>query len=420
MKLERSNLLILVLALGWLSLAPLQVEAQADRRTEGTPVTMRVNSDPADVPCAGVTVFEENFDNGFPTGWVVVDGDGLTPRSETGLNAGWNIITDYKDTSNNIMASCSWYDNGGGVSNDWLISPQISLGDNPCFSWTAYSQDDGFPEAYEVYISTTGNDTSDFLAGTRIDTVPSELNGYTIRALGLTSFANQNIYIAFRQISDDKFVLALDNIKVSNIEPVDIGASSVVYGTPSPGDSVTFSIGVANYGADPVTSFELCYQIDGGSTFCMTVDTFTIEPNQIIAITHDSIFLSDTLDAFYDFCAWTESPNGGADNDASNDTVCVDVAVGSPVGIPGAIENSLSMTVFPNPTDGEITIDLGDLREETYLQVISVQGSIVTQKTLRAGQTISALDLHTFPKGIYFVRASTADGKVGSARIILH
>lgn len=419
MKLERYNLIILVLT-AWLALSTgVNAFGQADRRSEGTPVTLRVDSDPAAVPCAGVTVFEEGFDNGFPAGWQVIDGDGLTPRSEMGLAPGFQVLTDYRDTSNNVMASPSWYDNGGGVSNDWLISPQITLGSNPCFSWTAYSQDGGFPEAYEVYLATTGSDTSDFLAGTRIDTVATEIGDYTIRALNLDNFANQNVYLAFRQISDDKFVLALDNIKISNIEPVDIGATSVSYGSPSPGDTLTFVVGVANYGSDIVTSFDLCYSIDGSTPSCVTVDTFTLEPNQSVSVTHSVEFVSDTLDAFYTFCAYTENPNNGSDNDASNDTLCQEISVGSPVGIGTPQFQSLEMTAYPNPTSGILNLQIESNRESVNIQLFGVDGKKYLERETRSNQGEIALDLESLPKGIYLLRAESEKGKVGTARIIL-
>lgn len=423
MKLERYNLFILVLT-AWVAFATGNLYGQSQNgraltRGEESPSLMRVDSDPADVPCAGVTILEEEFIPSLPTGWTMVDGDGLTPRTETGLVPGWQIITDYRDTSNTLMVSPSWYDNGGGVSNDWLISPQITLADNPCLSWTAYSQDGGFPEGYEVYLSTTGNDTSDFLAGNRIDTVPAELDDYTIRALSLVDFANQTVHIAFRQISDDKFVLALDKIRVSNIVPVDIGVSSVVYGNPSPGDSLEFSIGVANYGSETVTNFDLCYAIDGGTPSCMSVDTFILEPNQVIAITHDTKFLSDTLDEFYTFCAWTLDPNNGGDNNANNDTLCEEIAVGNPVGILSANLDQLELIAYPNPTSGMINLDLQGNRDGIEISIVGIDGRLHLEEKYRGGQERIEIDLRGLPKGIYLLLARSDKGKTGTARLIL-
>jgi len=393
---------------------------QVSQRTEGNPSYERIGSDPADVPCAGSVVYEEGFEAGLPAGWTIVDGDGLTPRSETGLQPGWQLGQDYRDTSNHMMLSPSWYDNGGGVSNDWLISPQVSLGSNPCLSWTAYSQDDGFLEAYEVYISTTGNDTSDFLSQVIIDTVFTERGEYTIRALSLVDFAGQNVYVAFRQVSDDKFVLAFDNFKVSNITPLDIGAVSVSYGAPSPGDSVSFTIDVANYGADTVTAFDLCYSINGGGVACMSIDSIILPPNQSLAVPHETDFVSDTLDAFEDFCAWTAAPNGGADNDIANDTLCETISIGSPVGLFNPEVLDLAWDLYPNPSGGNTSVRIKDLKGKFMLQVMDVNGKIQWQRDgIRAGSQMT-FDWSELPAGIYLVRLLAEDGRGGSKRFLKH
>lgn len=416
--LKQKGLLALVLTTCMMLVSDFHLYGQSTHRTDGTPSYQKIGSDPADVPCAGSVVYEEDFEAGFPAGWTVVDGDGLTPRTETGLMPGWQLGQDYKDTTNHLMLSPSWYDNGGGVSNDWVISPQISLGSNSCLSWTAYSQDDGFLEAYEVYISTTGNDTSDFLAQTMVDTVFTERNDYTIRALSLVDYAGQDIYVAFRQVSDDKFVLTLDNFKVSNITPLDIGAASLAYGSPSPGDTVAFSIEVVNYGSDTVTAFDLCYSVNGGAVACMAIDSVLLPPNQSFNIIHETEYLSDTLDGFEDFCAWTDSPNNGADNDVANDTLCQTIAIGSPVGLsdPGVLQ--LAWDLYPNPSEGQASIRITDLKGQFELQVMDVNGKVQWIQTgLRAGSA-TTFDWSELPAGLYLVRLQAQDGREGTKRFL--
>ncbi len=422
MKLERYNLIVFVFTV-WFILSSGNVIGQLGYKRSShwgdrTAGNMRVNSDPSGIPCTGVTIIEESFESGLPTGWLTVDGDGLTPRSETGLTPGWQVITDYRDPTNMVAVSPSWYENGGGVSDDWLISPPIDLGDNPCLSWTAYSQDGGFLESYEVYISITGTDTSDFLSGTRIDSVSSEIDEYTIRTLNLIDFANKTVNIAFRQNSNDKFVLALDNIKISNIVPVDIGVYSVEYGDPSPGDSLEFNINIANYGSETVTSFELCYSINGGTSFCMAVDTTVLEPNQILSITHDVKFLSDTLDETYSFCAWTMFPNNGGDNEVANDSLCEEILVGDPVGILSNNFEGFSLFAFPNPTQGVLYLTLLENRKAIRLEIIGMDGTIYMRENQRIGQSEIALDLTGLPKGVYLLRVETDNGHVVT-RVVL-
>ncbi|HHG84743.1 MAG TPA: hypothetical protein ENJ82_08330, partial [Bacteroidetes bacterium] len=41
------------------------------------------------IPCSGSQIFFEDFENGLPANWIIIDGDTLTPRMETGLSKGW-------------------------------------------------------------------------------------------------------------------------------------------------------------------------------------------------------------------------------------------------------------------------------------------------------------------------------------------
>ena len=67
----------------------------------------------SEVPCAGSVLLYEDFENGIPSGWVVIDGDTLTPRSVMQLQKGWQSRVDYRDTSNLVVVSPSWYEQQG-------------------------------------------------------------------------------------------------------------------------------------------------------------------------------------------------------------------------------------------------------------------------------------------------------------------
>ena len=388
--------------------------AYGQRPSRSGMLESRVSSDPADLPCAGVTVLEEDFENGIPAGWTLIDGDAQAPRSELNLAAGWQLRADYDDTSNTVMVSPSWYENGG-ASNDWLILPQVTLGANPCMSWTAYSLDNFFLEAYEVRVSTTTNDTSAFNALPAADTVPLELPNKTIRAISLADYANQSVYLAFRQISDDKFALVLDDVRISNIQPLDIGISAVSYGSPSPGDSIVMTLSVSNYGADTVTSFTTCYSIDGGASNCSTVDSIVLPPNQTLAYEHPDTFVSDSMDAFYDLCAWTSAPNNAGDNDANNDTLCQKLEVGNPVGLPGSPEAGFELLVYPNPVEGgvlHIALTRVDQPQQMRMRLFSISGSLLMDREFR-GHAGAAMEIDTglLTKGLYLLEITGENGR---------
>lgn len=118
--------------------------------------------------------------------------------------------------SGNVAASNSWY-NPVGTSNDWLVSPQISIpagASGVPLTWSATSMGAAaFLENYKVYISTTGNQVANFT--TILKTITGEFSAGTAHTVDLSTYVGQNVYIAFRNDSNDKYVMLLDNIKVS-------------------------------------------------------------------------------------------------------------------------------------------------------------------------------------------------------------
>lgn len=372
------------------------------------------------VPCVGTVALDEDFESGIPVTWTVIDGDGLTPNSLMGLGAGWQPRVDYRDTTQHVAVSPSWY-NPAGQSNDWLITPAVVLGNNPCLSWTAYSQDGDFPERYEIRVATTP-DTTAFLANPIVDSVSAESNAVTVRAASLAAYAGQTVYIAFRQTSVDKFVLALDNIRVTNVNAIDIGVYALTYGTLDPGDTVRVRFQVANYGSDTITNFQALYKVETGPAKLMTIGSVSIPPQSTLQFNHDSIFVSDSLDQFYHVCAWTTLPNTTVDQAPSNDTLCVAIPVGNPVGRPDPSQDMLDVTVYPNPAHDELRLLASDLGRPQLanLFLMDLEGRIVAAYSQRwlPGNSLR-IDLRQLPAGMYFLDLRLADGRRLSTKVIV-
>jgi hypothetical protein len=324
---------------------------------------------------------------------------------------GWQLLADYDDSTNQVMVSPSWYVNAG-QSDDWLITPQISLGNNSCLSWTARSQDPFFNEAYEVRISVTNNDTTAFLADSALVIVNSESGDNNIRTVNLSGYAGQDVYIAFRQTSDDKFVLVLDDVKVSNVNNLDIGVVDIAYGNPQPGDTVRFDLEVANYGSDTITSFNVIYSVDGATPQSMSVDSVVLPPNLTLSTEHIVVFLSDSVDKFYDVCAWTSLPNLVTDEDLSNDTTCISMPVGSPVGRPEPAAEIADLIVFPNPFSRELRVVVGEVEGVIAAEVRIVD--LMGREMLRSPEKLYSnaefsLDGSEWAAGIYFLKITSGD-----------
>lgn len=160
-------------------------------------------------------VFSAGFEtnNGPLANWTLYNVDGLTPNSGVSyVNNAW--IASAEEAGNNVAMSTSWY-TPAGTSNDWMVSPAITLpaGTNTLY-WHARSYDPLYKESYKVYISTTGNQISNFSAPAL--TVNLEQDTWQNKSLDLSAYSNQTIYIAFQNFSNDAFLGGIDNVYIVN------------------------------------------------------------------------------------------------------------------------------------------------------------------------------------------------------------
>lgn len=160
---------------------------------------------------AQTVLLEENFNSGIPSNWAVVNADNLTPASA--VSEFTNAWISFNHNGDTCAASTSFY-SPEGQSADYLITPKLSI---PTFSklvWSAQSYDASFPDGYVVLISTT-----DSLIGSFTDTllsVTEEIYYWQTRSvqIDLEGYANQDVYIAFKNITNDGYILMIDDVSV--------------------------------------------------------------------------------------------------------------------------------------------------------------------------------------------------------------
>jgi len=182
------------------------------------------------VSASPLVYFEENFDSieqfgNFPAGWKLVNVDGRTPFNSTAyVNNAWIIREDFKfNVDNMVMFSTSWY-TPVGASDDWVWTPLISdLPAGATLSWSAVTYDTAYRDGYEVRIMTapdeptgsTGDLGNMVTNSTVIFSVSSENILWTTHSVDLSAYAGESVYIAFRNNSDDMFLLLIDDIKIT-------------------------------------------------------------------------------------------------------------------------------------------------------------------------------------------------------------
>jgi hypothetical protein len=176
----------------------------------------------ADSWCAwpqGPVVFADDFEtNDFSAGWTLQNVDGLTPDPNVGVvNQAWITFEVYEAGSYEAV-STSWYA-PAGMSNDWLISPQIMLGDNTRLYWVSGSIDAMYPDNLEVRISTATNSVADLLVDPPVFMATPEVATPTFRFVDLAplGYMNQPVYIAFRNYTFDGTLLTVDDVAVVDL-----------------------------------------------------------------------------------------------------------------------------------------------------------------------------------------------------------
>ena len=169
-----------------------------------------------------VDLLNENFDSGFPMGWTVADEDGNTLQSQVSQFTNAWIIQSDQDTMgmDSVAASTSYY-NPEGQSYDMLITPQLTLGAYGNYLyWEGMSHDPSYPDSYIVLYSTTDAQPASFQDTLIvINNEPPSWTSYDL-SLDTAGITGQTVYLAFVNVSDDKYILYLDNIRVQIEDPV--------------------------------------------------------------------------------------------------------------------------------------------------------------------------------------------------------
>ena len=173
--------------------------------------------------------FQETFNGGTisspPMGFTVVNNDICFVNNPTIFpNNSWVV---YEDGTDTFASAQSWSTQLGCTSDDWLITPAIDLTSATGtieLNWRAQSFEggaSGFPESYEVLLSTTGvNAPADFT--TTLFSIAQEEDLWTSRSVDLSSFVGQTVYLAYRMTSSDMSQLWIDDISVRQQAQADL------------------------------------------------------------------------------------------------------------------------------------------------------------------------------------------------------
>ena len=163
----------------------------------------------------------DDFENKISAKWTVYTEGETVPN--TG-NIGW-VDDDPSDglkftahSGTNVAFARSWYmtnNNGVGINADnWLVTPQVTIGNWVKF-WVRVNP--GYPDLYEVRLSTEGNTIANFNNGVVLREMgPADhINGWVRVAIAIPStLVGQEGYIAIHHQCEDHNYLMIDDFGI--------------------------------------------------------------------------------------------------------------------------------------------------------------------------------------------------------------
>ena len=231
----------------------------------------------------GDTLFFEDFQSSvWPASMPRVNRDGkVVDAALAVLNFGtnaWIASPQSAGPGNTASLSTSYY---APVSqaDDWMITPAVTITANNLLRWKARSIDPNpaFHDGYEVRICTNcpatftnANVLTSF--STVLFSIDAELRGnaaifeYQQRQLDLATYVGQTVRIAFRNNSDDKFLLSLDDIFIGKELAIDAqltGLTALFSNQCTLGANESVKVKVSNKGSLPIASAPITVKVNG-------------------------------------------------------------------------------------------------------------------------------------------------------------
>lgn len=161
----------------------------------------------------------------FPAGWFLRNVDNRTPDAQTAyVNEAWERREDFNFNVGDSCAFSTSFYSPVGPADDWMWTPLVGpLPANTILSWNAVTYDPNYRDGYEVRIMTsaqgpptggTGVLGNQVTNSTQVFSTAAENTSWTTQSVNLSAYAGQSVYVAFRNTSNDKFLLLIDDVKL--------------------------------------------------------------------------------------------------------------------------------------------------------------------------------------------------------------
>lgn len=175
-------------------------------------------------PVEGCTLtFDSAGSNPFPDGWLLRNVDNRSPDISTAyINEAWEVREDFAEDAGNCAAFSTSYYSPVGAADDWMWTPGVAItSSRTLLRWRARSLDPAFRDSYEVRVMVgtaptggTGVLGNQVTNSTVVYSTAAELTTWANYSVSLAAYAGNTVYVAFRNTSNDRFVLLVDDVMV--------------------------------------------------------------------------------------------------------------------------------------------------------------------------------------------------------------
>jgi hypothetical protein len=279
-----------------------------------------------------VTLFQESFNGSIPNTWTVFSGSTSTATGDGHWTySSWNFPTVlYGTTPGNVE-----------IHDEWLVSPLISIPPSSTliptlqWDWKGYSYagagnlmvkisiDSGTTWSNPIWAMT---DSADVVSSGNVPWPFQNWHAYT-STLDISTYAGQNIKIAWHYMMHGGYMVGVDDVKVYTVSPMDLELLSINTPDVAKYGNIDITGTIKNIAGGSINSFDVNYKINGGtlsSTYHVT--GIQVGLNGIYNFTHNVAYNFNT-DGNYSIKVIISNVNSGSETNTSNNSLIKNIYI---------------------------------------------------------------------------------------------
>ena len=366
-----------------------------------------------------------SYTEGFESGKIPTE---MTVYDNNADKMSWMISAFNKASGNYGLLNYGWYFRSMDVD-DWIVTPKIKGGAEVLKYFVKHD----YVERYDVYVvkapASGKAPTIDEIKATgeivyKFDGTEKTKGTFVEREVDIKEHSKDDFFVVFHHRTtkdDDALLLALDDIQIGYKD--NVSSDKTVAAKPSDEASVDLKQ-VVREGTKILKSgdFEDPYKAEAREQVPVEFGATDLPKLEKYEIVRNNVKLTDIND--YNTLKHTDNLtqtgtytydvyavySDGKKSDKASVTIVVDNLSASEV-VKGGLK------IYPNPSDGRFTIELGSGTSSVQAQVYDLSGKLIFKKDYSGSR--ADLDLTHYPKGAYLLHLTNNKGEKQTAKLIV-